>query len=114
MGVSGAEPEVSAQPAHAPYPGNAHLFIVYVLRPEVAARNSSYLHYPTSNAAAYAVVDPAVNERPQRLLGARNPRASHTIEAAFACVHATAEPHVDAVQVGTLSPADSLTTSEQS
>jgi spermidine/putrescine-binding protein len=67
---------VSAQPADAPYPGNAHLFIDYMLRPEVAACNSSYLHYPTSNAAAYAVVDPAVYERPQRLLG-KPARISH-------------------------------------
>ena len=56
--------DMLAIPADAPHPKNAHLFINYMLRPEVAARNSSYLHYPTSNAAAYALVDPAVyNDR---------------------------------------------------
>jgi len=52
--------DMLAIPADAPHPRNAHLFINYMLRPEVAARNSSYLHYQTSNAAAYALVDPVV------------------------------------------------------
>ena len=56
--------DMLAIPADAPHPRNAQLFIDYMLRPAVAARNSSYLHYPTSNAAAYALVDPAVfNDR---------------------------------------------------
>ena len=51
-------------PVDAKHPKNAHLFMNYMLRPEVAARNSSYLHYQTSNAAAYPLVDPAVyNDR---------------------------------------------------
>jgi spermidine/putrescine transport system substrate-binding protein len=36
----------------------AEVFINYLLRPEVAAKNSNYLRYPTPNAAAYALIDP--------------------------------------------------------
>ena len=52
--------DMMAIPADAPHPGNAHLFINYMLRPEVSARNSSFVHFATSNAAAYPLVDPAV------------------------------------------------------
>ena len=56
--------DMFAIPKDAPHPRNAELFINYMLRPEVAARNSSFLHYQTSNAAAYPLVDPAVyNDR---------------------------------------------------
>ena len=46
---------------------NAHLFINYLLRPEVAAKNSSTMHFATSNAAAYPLVDPAVYHDRERL-----------------------------------------------
>jgi len=52
--------DMLAIPADAPHPKNAHLFIDYMLRPEVAAKNSSSMHFTTSNAAAYKLVDPAV------------------------------------------------------
>jgi putrescine transport system substrate-binding protein len=52
--------DMLAIPADAPHPRNAHLFIDYLLRPEVAARNSSAVHYANSNAASYKLVDPAV------------------------------------------------------
>jgi putrescine transport system substrate-binding protein len=56
--------DMLAIPADAPHPKNAHLFINYLLRPEVAARNSALMHYATSNAAAYSLIDPAVyNDR---------------------------------------------------
>jgi putrescine transport system substrate-binding protein len=56
--------DMFAIPKGAPHPRNAELFINYMLRPEVAARNSSFLHYATANAAAYPLVDPAVyNDR---------------------------------------------------
>jgi putrescine transport system substrate-binding protein len=56
--------DMLAIPADAPHPKNAHLFINYMLRPEVAAKNSTSMHFTTSNAAAYKLVDPAVyNDR---------------------------------------------------
>jgi len=56
--------DMLAIPADAPHPKNAHLFINYLLRPEVAARTSSSMHFTTANAAGYPLVDPAVfNDR---------------------------------------------------
>ncbi|HEY4881818.1 MAG TPA: polyamine ABC transporter substrate-binding protein [Steroidobacteraceae bacterium] len=56
--------DMLAIPADAPHPNNAHLFINYLLRPEVAAKTSSSMHFTTGNAAAYPLVDPAVyNDR---------------------------------------------------
>jgi putrescine transport system substrate-binding protein len=52
--------DLLAIPADAPHPRNAHLFIDYLLRPDVAARNSNAVHYAVANAAAYALVDPSV------------------------------------------------------
>ena len=44
--------DVLAIPVDAPHPGNAHLFINYLLRPDVAARNSNAINYATPVAAA--------------------------------------------------------------
>jgi putrescine transport system substrate-binding protein len=52
--------DMLAIPADAPHPVNAHLFINYLLRPEVAAKNSDLMHYATADAAAYPLVDPAI------------------------------------------------------
>jgi putrescine transport system substrate-binding protein len=52
--------DMLAIPADAPHPNNAHLFINYLLRPEVAAGISSSMHFTTANAAGYSLVDPAV------------------------------------------------------
>lgn len=52
--------DMLAIPADAPHQKNAHLFINYLLRPDVAAKNSSAVHFATGNAAAYQLVDPAV------------------------------------------------------
>ena len=41
-----------AIPADAAHPRNAHAFIDYLLRPEVAAANSNYVNYATANSAA--------------------------------------------------------------
>jgi putrescine transport system substrate-binding protein len=57
--------DMLAIPADAPHPKNAHLFINFMLRPDVAAKNSSALHYPTGNATAYTLVDPAVYNDPE-------------------------------------------------
>jgi putrescine transport system substrate-binding protein len=56
--------DMLAIPADAAHPKNAHLFIDYVLRAEVAAKNSNAVQYAVSNSAAYPLVDPAVfNDR---------------------------------------------------
>jgi putrescine transport system substrate-binding protein len=57
--------DMLAIPADAPHPKNAHLFINYMLRPDVAASNSSSMHFTTSNAAAYKLVDPTVYNDPE-------------------------------------------------
>jgi putrescine transport system substrate-binding protein len=46
-----------AIPADAAHPGNAHAFIDYLLRPEVAAANSNFVNYATANTAALGQVD---------------------------------------------------------
>ena len=56
--------DMMAIPADAPHPKNAHLFINYMLRPEVAARNSSFVHYASANAAAYPLVEAQVRANP--------------------------------------------------
>ncbi|MBM4197297.1 MAG: polyamine ABC transporter substrate-binding protein [Gammaproteobacteria bacterium] len=52
--------DMLAVPNDAKHPLNAHLFIDYLLRPEVAAKNSSYVNFANSNAASYAMVDETV------------------------------------------------------
>jgi putrescine transport system substrate-binding protein len=46
-----------AIPADAAHPRNAHLFIDYMLRADVAARNANFLRYATANAAAYPLIE---------------------------------------------------------
>jgi putrescine transport system substrate-binding protein len=46
-----------AIPADAGHPGNAHAFIDYLLRPDVAAANSNYVYYATANSAALDLLD---------------------------------------------------------
>jgi putrescine transport system substrate-binding protein len=53
-----------AIPADARHPGNAHAFIDYLLRPEVAAANSNYVNYATANAAAMALVNEELRNDP--------------------------------------------------
>lgn len=51
-----------AIPVNAPHPGNAHLFLEYVLRPEVAAYIAEYQMYINPNQAADELIDPAMLE----------------------------------------------------
>jgi len=56
--------DMMAIPADASHPKNAHLFINYMMRPEVAAKNASTAHYATTVTAAFSLIDPAVyNDR---------------------------------------------------
>jgi putrescine transport system substrate-binding protein len=49
-----------AIPADARHPANAHAFIDFLLRPEVAAANSNFVNYATANFAALPLVDEAL------------------------------------------------------
>jgi putrescine transport system substrate-binding protein len=53
-----------AIPKDAPDPAEAHAFINYLMRPEVAAKNTNFVSYANGNLASQALIDPAVlNDR---------------------------------------------------
>jgi putrescine transport system substrate-binding protein len=56
--------DMYAIPADAPHPDNAHAFINFMMKPEVAAANSNFVHYATGNAAAIPLLDPGVRDDP--------------------------------------------------
>jgi len=56
--------DMLAIPKDAKHPMNAHLFIDYLMRPEVAARNSSYVNFASSNEASYPLVSEDVRNDP--------------------------------------------------
>ncbi|KAA2285608.1 polyamine ABC transporter substrate-binding protein [Arenimonas fontis] len=56
--------DLIAMPKDAPHPDEAHVFIDYLLRPEVAAAISSYVAYASPNLAARPLLDPEVAEDP--------------------------------------------------
>ena len=51
-----------AIPADAEHPGNAHIFINYILRADVAASISNKMNYATMNAASVALVEKEIRE----------------------------------------------------
>jgi putrescine transport system substrate-binding protein len=51
-------------PADAPNKDNAYAFIDYMLRPDVAARNTNIVNYANGNAAARALVKPEILQNP--------------------------------------------------
>jgi putrescine transport system substrate-binding protein len=50
--------DVTAIPSDAPHPGNAHLFIDFLMDPAIAAKNSNAIHFPNGNAKAQPSVQP--------------------------------------------------------
>ena len=56
--------DVLAIPAEAPHPANAHLFINFLLRPDVAARNSNAIDYATPVVAAMASIRDSLRNDP--------------------------------------------------
>jgi putrescine transport system substrate-binding protein len=56
--------DLLAIPADAPHVRNAHLFIDFLLRPEVAARNSNLIKYANSVLPSIQPLDPAVANDP--------------------------------------------------
>lgn len=53
-----------AIPSDAPHPGNAHLFIDYIMEPEVAAAISNYVFYANGNSASLEFVEDDVKMDP--------------------------------------------------
>jgi putrescine transport system substrate-binding protein len=53
-----------AIPADASHVKNAHLFIDYMLRADVAAKNSNFISFANSNAASWPLVNPDVKNNP--------------------------------------------------
>lgn len=51
-------------PSDAKNVDNAHLFLNYLMRPEVAAADSNYTQYANANEAAYPMVDTAITSNP--------------------------------------------------
>ena len=56
--------DMMAIPKDAKHPNNAHLFLNYILRPEVMAGISNYVAYANANKASTPMVDKAVLENP--------------------------------------------------
>ena len=56
--------DLMAIPADAPHPENAHLFLDYIMEPEVVAAVSNYVFYANANSEATAFVDDEVKEDP--------------------------------------------------
>jgi putrescine transport system substrate-binding protein len=54
--------DVTAIPSDAPHPGNAHLFINFLMDPAIAAENSNAIHFPNGNEKSQpAVLEPLTN-----------------------------------------------------
>jgi len=56
--------DLIAIPRDAPHPDEAHAFIDYLLRPDVAATITNYVAYASPNAAALPLLDPEIAEDP--------------------------------------------------
>ena len=56
--------DAMAIPASAPHPGNAHLFLDFLMEPEVIARITDYLWYANSNSASFELVDKRITGNP--------------------------------------------------
>ena len=56
--------DMLAIPGDARHPRNAHAFIDYLLRPQVAAANANFVSYATANAAAMPMVDEQLRNDP--------------------------------------------------
>ncbi len=56
--------DLFAIPADAPHPDNAHKFIDFMMRPDIAAANTNYVFYASGNKAALELIDPEVKDDP--------------------------------------------------
>lgn len=56
--------DMMAIPADAPHPDNAHKFINFIMKPQIAADISNYVWYANANKASYDLVDKEVRSDP--------------------------------------------------
>jgi putrescine transport system substrate-binding protein len=56
--------DMMAIPKTAKHPKNAHLFLNFLMRPEIIAEISNYVSYPNANAASYASLDKTITGDP--------------------------------------------------
>ncbi len=56
--------DMMSVPADAKHPKNAHLFMDYLMQPEVAAANSNAVNYANGNLASETLIDDAVKNDP--------------------------------------------------
>ncbi|MDH4105956.1 MAG: polyamine ABC transporter substrate-binding protein [Gammaproteobacteria bacterium] len=56
--------DMYAIPADAKHPDNAHQFINFMMRPEIAAANSNFINYANGNAASLSLVNESVRNDP--------------------------------------------------
>lgn len=56
--------DLMAIPADAPHPDNAHKFIDFMMRPDVAAANTNFVFYASGNKAALDQIKPEIKEDP--------------------------------------------------
>ncbi len=56
--------DMMAIPKTAKHPKNAHLFLNFLMRPEVIAEVSNYVSYPNANAASTGMLDKSITEDP--------------------------------------------------
>lgn len=56
--------DMFAIPGDAPHPDNAHAFINFMNRPEIAATNSNFINYANGNAASLSLINESVRNDP--------------------------------------------------
>ena len=76
---------------------NAHLFINYMLRTEVAAKNSNFISFANSNAASWPLVDADVKNNPGIFPTSGDDAQAGARPAGDGGVHPFADAHLDAL-----------------
>ena len=56
--------DMMAIPKTAKHPKNAHLFLNFLMRPEVIAEISNYVSYPNPNSASTGMLDKSITDDP--------------------------------------------------
>jgi putrescine transport system substrate-binding protein len=56
--------DMLAMPRDAPHPDNAHAFINFMQRPDIAAANTHFIKFANGNAASVPLLDPSVRADP--------------------------------------------------